>query len=320
MPLIKASSYRAVPHLFNGHLETVVPSVFRKVDGVNYQRQRLELVDGDFLDLDWLRGNNSRLVIISHGLEGSSHRHYCSGMARYFFAHNWDALAWNCRSCSGEMNRLPRFYHHGATEDLQTVVAYALKCGYTTIALVGFSMGGSLSLKYAGEQKENLPHAIKAIVTFSVPCDLGSSAKELDKPANWFYRNRFLKKLEKKIKAKAILFPDQIDATHFEKIRTFQEFDDRYTAPLHHFKNAADFYAKASAKNYLPGIQIPSLIVNAENDPFLPAACYPTEVAATHARIFLEIPPRGGHVGFSLPNNRLNWMEVRALEFIQQFC
>ncbi|MFZ5972892.1 MAG: YheT family hydrolase [Bacteroidota bacterium] len=320
MPLINSSTYRPVPLLFNGHLETVVPSMFRKVENVQYQRERLELNDGDFLDLDWLGGSHTRLVIISHGLEGSSHRHYCMGMARYFFQQKWDALAWNCRSCSGEMNRLPRFYHHGATEDLQAVVNHALGRGYTTIALVGFSMGGSLSLKYAGEQSEKLPAAIKAIATFSVPCDLGSSAEELDKPANWFYRNRFLKKLEKKIRAKSVLFPEQIDANHFQRIRTFQDFDNLYTAPLHHFKNAADFYAKASAKKYLSAIEIPTLIVNAENDPFLPADCYPTDIAAPHANIFLEIPHRGGHVGFSLSNSRENWMELRALEFVHQFC
>src|SRR3954471_18482282 len=123
-----------------------------------------------------------QLWIISHGLEGNSTRHYSKGMALYFFDHGWDALAWNCRSCSGEMNRLPRFYHHGATEDLRAVIDHALTLGYQSVALVGISMGGSLSLKYAGENAKTMPREIKTVVAFSVPCHLGSSARELDKP------------------------------------------------------------------------------------------------------------------------------------------
>jgi uncharacterized protein len=317
VPLI-ISSYKQPPfYLFNAHLETVVPSMFRKVSGI-YKRERIELGDGDFLDLDWMRNESDRLVIISHGLEGSSDRHYTKGMARYFFLRGWDALAWNCRSCSGEMNRLPRFYHHGATEDLEAVIHHARLKKYKTIALVGFSMGGSMSLKYAGERMK-LPEEIKSIVTFSVPCDLGSSARELDKPGKKFYLNRFLKKLEKKIKAKARQFPTIISAEGFEKITSFRAFDDRYTAPLHGFKDADDFYKKASASPHIPHIKVPTLIANALNDPFLPEACYPYEIATTNENIYLETPGRGGHVGFSLAGKKENWMEIRAFEFINTF-
>jgi len=317
MPLIQSMYTRPPFYLFNGHLETVVPSMFRKVEG-SYERERLELADGDFLDLDWMRSGSKKLVVISHGLEGNSERHYSKGMAQYFYQRGWDALAWNCRGCSGEMNRLPRFYHHGATEDIAAVIEHTLSKGYEHIVLVGFSMGGSMSLKYLGERNNSVSQVIKSAVVFSVPCHLGASANELDKPNKKFYLNRFLKKLEKKIRAKARKFPDNISAEGFEQIKTFRAFDNRYTAPLHGFKNADDFYARASSGPHIPHIQIPTLIVNALNDPFLPEACFPFEVAKDHNYVYLETPQYGGHVGFSLSIQEINWMEVRAFEFISK--
>lgn len=315
MPLL-TSSYRAPFYLFNGHLETVVPSLFRKITNVTYTRARLELPDGDFLDLDWLRQQSPQLVIISHGLEGSSERHYCKGMARYFFQQGWDTLAWNCRSCSGEMNRLPRFYHHGATEDLGAVVDHALAKGYHHVALVGISMGGSMTLKYLGERAANLSPAIRVAATFSVPCHLGASAAALDKSANRFYLKRFLQKLGKKIRAKEKMFPGTISATGFEDIRTFREFDNRYTAPLHGFRHADDFYERASCMPHLPKINVPTLLVNARNDPFLPEACYPVELVKGNPLVSLEIPLRGGHTGFTQHTlAATNYMEQSAFDF-----
>lgn len=316
--MIVGSTYRHVPYLTNGHLETIVPSAFRKVKGVLYQRQRLELDDGDFLDLDWLvdtRARPGKLVIISHGLEGSSARHYCRGMAKYFRNRGWDALAWNCRSCSGELNRLPRFYHHGDTADLHRVIVEAFNKGYDHVALTGFSMGGSFSMKYLGERGSSLDPRIKGAVGFSVPCNLGSSARELDSPTKSFYRNRFLRKLGKKILAKSLIYPGKLSYTGYEKIKTFREFDDRYTATLHGFKDAADFYSKSSCDQYLAKVTVPALVVNAANDPFLPPECFPKEIARDHPYFDLEIPARGGHVGFSLSTEE-NYMERRAYEFL----
>ena len=318
MPLIEKSSYRKPFYLFNGHWETIVPSSFRKIRGVSYQRERLELVDGDFLDLDWLKGNNQKLVVISHGLEGSSERHYSKGMAKYFHARGWDAVAWNCRGCSGEINRLPRFYHHGATEDIRAVVENAIHTKrYSTIALVGFSMGGSMTLKYMGENGNTLHDSVKTAVVFSVPCHLGSSARELDKPSKRFYLNRFLKKLQKKIQAKSLQFPHIVSAEGFGTIRSFRDFDNRYTSRLHGFNDADDFYERASSGSHISSIQKPTLIVNALSDPFLPEECYPFDVAKKHSTVFLETPADGGHVGFTLTGKEENWMEVRAFEFFQ---
>ena len=317
MPIIEKSSYQHPFYLFNGHLQTIIPSTFRKIEGIAYERERLELADSDFLDLDWLKNNNDKLVIISHGLEGSSERHYMKGMARYFFQRGWDALAWNCRGCSGEMNRLPRLYHHGATEDLSAVIEHAVKLTcYPTIVLVGISMGGSMTLKYLGENSNQLHPSIKKAATFSVPCDLDSSASELDKPAMKFYLQRFLKKLSKKIEIKSKLFPETISHQGFEKIKSFREFDNLYTVPLHGFKDTDDFREQASALNYISSITKPVLIVNSLNDPFLPSPCYPYAIAKTHPFVYLETPATGGHTGFSLAGKEENWMEVRAFEFL----
>jgi predicted alpha/beta-fold hydrolase len=316
LPLIE-STYRPPFYLFNGHMETIVPSMFRKISDVVYTRERLELPDGDFVDLDWLRQGSKRLMIVSHGLEGSSERHYSKGMARYFSRNGWDALAWNCRSCSGEMNRLPRFYHHGATEDLTCVINHSISRGYHEIVLVGISMGGSMTLKYLGENTSTLPSQIQAGIAFSVPCHLASSASELDRPEKRFYLKRFLKKLSKKIKAKESMFPGIVSHERFEQIKSFREFDNRYTAPLHGFENADDFYQRASCLPHLQSIKVPTLLVNALNDPFLTKECYPKMLASDHDLLYLETPSRGGHTGFCLIGKIENGMEERALGFVQ---
>lgn len=318
MPLI-TSDYRPPFYFRNGHLATVIPSAFRKVKGVNYERERIDTSDGDFLDLDWsLRSESHNLVIISHGLEGSSERPYVMGVVKYFNEQNWSALAWNCRSCSGEINRMPRFYHHGATEDLEAVVNHALSTGkYRQIVLVGFSMGGSMTLKYIGER--TLDEKIIAACAYSVPVDLGSSVDELAKKGNRFYRERFLKKLAVKIKAKAQKFPDVIDANGIDAIQYFPEFDNKYTAPLHGFKNADDFYNRASSKHHLSSVEIPTLLVNALNDPFLPEECYPVDACKNHKNIYLETPAYGGHVGFTLRKTSASYMDQRSFNFVQQY-
>ncbi|ELR70794.1 Hydrolase [Fulvivirga imtechensis AK7] len=315
MPLLK-SKYTPPFYLKNGHLATVIPSSFRKIQGVAYKRERISTPDGDFLDLDWLTDDASKLIIISHGLEGNTDRPYVKGMAKYFHEHGWDALAWNCRSCSGEINSKARFYHHGDTEDLTYVVSHALnKYKYTDIVLVGFSMGGSMTLKYLGEAPEHLPPQVKGGAAFSVPVNLASSVAELAKEGNNFYRKRFLSKLEKKIREKALKYPDQIKMSDFRQVRYFPDFDNLYTAPLHGFESAEDFYFKASAERYMYQTKVPTLLVNAWNDPFLPDECYPVSACRDHQFLYFEAPQYGGHVGFTLKGSEFNYMEKRAMEF-----
>ena len=237
-------------------------------------------------------------------------------MAAYFHKRGWDVLAWNYRSCSGEMNRALRLYHHGVTDDLHTVISHGLSLNYEQAALSGFSMGGSTTLKYLGEKGDALDSRIVAAAVFSVPCNLWDSAVQLTLKGNRYYKNRFLKKLIKKVKHKAEIHPDQIDITGIDSITTFAEFDERYTAPLHGFKDAQDFYLTSTSDRFYHNIKIPTLIVNAKNDPMLGEKCYPYDLTKNHEFLYLEIPDHGGHVGFSLKRKKHSWMELRAFEFI----
>ncbi len=317
MSIITLSDYISPKQLIGRHIQTIYPSLFRKINDIRYIRERIETPDQDFLDLDWSRVDSDRLVIISHGLEGNSERSYVKGMARIFNRHGWDALGWNFRGCSGEMNRLPRFYHSGAIEDLDTVIQHARK-RYKNISLTGFSLGGNVTLKYLG-QSENVPPEIKSAVTFSVPVDLVSSAIQLDRRSNYIYRKRFMNMLCEKVEKKSALFPEQLSANGVRKIKTFLEFDNQYTAPLHGFKDAFDYWTKASSKPHLKKIQVKTLLVNASNDPFLSKECFPIEEAKVNPNFSLEIPSEGGHVGFtSFNSDNIYWSEKRALEFITQ--
>ncbi len=309
------------PHwLYNGHLQTIIPSVFRKINDVSYKRERIETEDGDFLDLDWLMNDASRLVIISHGLEGDSQRGYVKGMARAFESRQWDVLAWNFRGCSGEMNQLARFYHSGDTADLDFVIDYALaKNRYQRILLVGFSLGGNITLKFMGEKSKDLQKEVVGAITFSVPLDLHGSCTKISRKSNFLYSSRFLRHLKRKIRAKSMMMPDALTMEHFSQIKTLTDFDDLYTAPLHGFKDAITYYKDSSALRFLESIKAPTLIVNAKNDPFLSEECYPEQFAGAHEFVLLETPAEGGHCGFPEYNEEgLYWSEKRALAFAEK--
>jgi hypothetical protein len=303
--------------LFNGHLETIYPALFRRVVLANYTRERIDTPDNDFLDLDWLQKDSNKLVVIQHGLEGSSFRPYIKGMAKALSSQGYDILAWNYRGCSQEMNRKLRFYHSGATDDLTVVLNHAMrKKKYNEIFLVGFSLGGNITLKYLGE-KNVLPEIKKAVV-FSVPLHLESSCEQISLPSNRVYSQRFVQSLKKKILVKSRLM-EGLDIRGLEKIKTLIEFDNEYTAPLHGFDNAIHYYSQCSSVFFLKNIQIPALIVNTKNDPFLSPKCFPFEDLHQHPFVKLEMPLRGGHVGFTQINkNGLYWSEQRALDWIRE--
>lgn len=312
-----SSDYKPILWFRNGHIQSIFPSIFRKVSGVCYKRERIETLDDDFLDLDWSYSREKILAVISHGLEGNSQRSYVKGMVKALNEAHIDCLAWNYRTCSGETNRQLRMYHNGSTDDLDLVIRHAIKKGYENIVLVGFSMGGNLSLLYLGQQTDQLLHQLKGAVAFSVPVDLKNSSERLSSVSNKIYMKRFLRTLHQKVKDKMVLFPDQIDDRGFDQIKNFKDFDDRYTAPLHGFKSAEDYWTKCSCGPLLGRIRVPSLIVNAEDDPFLGASCYPYE-QRINTNIHLDVPKYGGHVGFM--NRSINgkyWSESRAIDFIQ---
>lgn len=283
-----------------GHLETIIPHIFRRVKPVDYSRERIETDDGDFLDLDWSATGENKLVIFSHGLEGSSRAKYIQGMIPQFQAQGFDALAWNCRTCGGEMNRTARFYHSGASYDLDAVIEHVLKTqSYREIFLVGFSMGGNITLKYLGEKGEKVDPRIKKAAVFSVPLDLKSSTEKLSRGMGLIYTGKFVRTLNRKLKLKkAELAKLNIDIQGTYKIFRFSTWDGRFTAPLHGFKDADDYYAKSSARPLLKTIRVPTLIVNALNDPFLGEECFPIEELKGHSFVKLETPSHGGHVGF----------------------
>lgn len=317
MPLIASSSFKPLPGLANGHVQTILPVLLRRVAPITREREKIETPDGDFLDLDWNReARSERLLIITHGLEGSSANASVQGMASAFHRLGWNTLAWNLRGCSGEPNRLLRTYHSGAREDLELVIDHAGHI-YHQIGLIGFSIGGNLTLKYLGDLGSAINPRIAGAVVFSVPCDLASSARELEKPVNRIYMNHFLRDLRRKIRAKATEFPGEVPTGKLERMRTFREFDGTYTAPLNGFFSAADYWAKASSKPSLIGITVPTLMISALNDPFLGPECYPSDIAETHPHLYLETPPSGGHLGF-LSLNTEYWPERRALEFLNQ--
>ena len=318
MPLIP-SAYAGPPaYQYNGHLQTVIPGLTRTVTGVAYARERLTLSDNDFVDLDWIIRGNRRLVVLTHGLEGDSNRQYIRGTARLFAEASYDVLAWNCRSCSGEMNRAFRLYNHGEIGDIGEVIQHALQVRpYDEVVLIGYSMGGNITLKYLGVQGANLPTAIKRAVAISSPTDLEASAQRLDHPSNRFYRNRFMKKLLVKISQKAIGFPDRLDMAKLSQVRQWRDFDDFFSAPINNYRDAEDFYAQASAVNFMRGVTIPTLLLNAQNDPLLSPECSPAWLAETHPHIFLETPRAGGHVGFAVARDRYTYAERRALWFAQ---
>lgn len=321
MPLLKSVYPGPPPYQYNGHLQTIIPSLTRRVAGIRYDRERLTLADDDFVDLDWVHTGQHRLVVITHGLEGASDRQYVRGTARLFAQHNYDVLAWNCRSCSGEMNRAFRLYNHGEIGDLGEVISHALQTRfYNEITLVGYSMGGNITLKYLGVHGAagTLPPAVKRGVAISAPTDLGSSAALLDYPANRFYRNRFMRKLIVKISRKAAQFPGRLDLDKLRDVRRWRDFDEYFSAPVNGYRDADDFYRQASAVHYVGGITVPTLLLNAQNDPLLSSDCSPTTLAETHPHLFLETPRTGGHVGFAVARDSQTYAERRALAFCHQ--
>jgi predicted alpha/beta-fold hydrolase len=316
MPLLSDHPYQRPKSLFNGHLETIYPALFRQVILPTPDKEQLETVDGDFLELDWHRRENTKLLILSHGLEGNSSKGYILGMAREALSKGFDVLAWNYRGCGETLNRKAIFYHSGATYDLDAVVNRAAP-EYEELYLAGFSLGGNLTLKYLGEGR-TLHSKIKKAVAISVPLDLGGSCDKISTAAKGIYTNRFLTSLRKKIERKAVLFPKEFSLKKFNQIRSLRDFDNAFTGPLHGFSDAEDYYRSNSALQFLPAITLPTLLLNAQNDPFLSDTCFPSQLAATLDQVYCEFPKHGGHVGFSVfGKEKSYYSETRAVEFIR---
>ncbi len=318
MPIVR-SAYQP-KHVFkSNHFSTIYAGLLRKVNGVVQKRERMNLPDGDFLDLDWSFASKpgEKLIILIHGLEGNAQRPYMLGSAKIFNQYGFDAVCVNLRSCSGEPNLLYRSYHSGATEDVEAVVQHVLQHhNYHTLVLKGFSLGGNLTLKYVGEQHQ-LPEELKAAIAVSTPCYLYGSMLEIHKPKNALYAHRFKKHLEEKLRWKQQQFPNKITEENIAGIKTLKDFDDFYTSKAHGFEDALDYYEKASSLPHLPKINIPTLLLNAKNDSFLSEECYPYQEAAASDSLYLEVPKHGGHVSFYDRGN-VYYNEKRAIKFIEE--
>ena len=301
--------------LFNGQIQTVYPALFRKIKLlIPYIHERIITQDRDFLDLFWMKQKNKKLVIISHGLEGNAQRAYVKGMANAHFAEGFDVLAWNYRGCSDQLNKLPKMYHSGATEDLLEVVNHAAK-DYHEIYLIGFSLGANLTLKFLGEPGDH--KKIKKACVFAAPLDLKSGSLHLNTPKNHLYQRRFMRSLKKKARAKHAQFPGLFDLNKLEHTHNIYDFDDLITAPIHGFQHAEDYYEKCSAKNFLENIQIPTCILNALNDPFLTPNILNSSIAGHLDHVSYQITPQGGHCGYPNFTRKTYWSEAFAVNYFK---
>jgi predicted alpha/beta-fold hydrolase len=288
-------------------------------------RERWDLPDGDFVDVDRVAGPtpDAPLLVVCHGLEASSRASYVRGLVALAAEKGMAALAMNFRSCSGEPNRLPRMYHSGETSDLAHVVerAAAERPG-RPIVLAGFSLGGNVVVKYLGERGEGAPAEVAGAAAISVPFDLSRCAAALDGPGfwNWVYRERFLATLREKALDLARRFPDRLDPAAVRRVRSFADFDGAVTAPLHGFASAEDYWRRSSSGPFVAGVRRPLLALSALDDPLVPPASLPLEAARRNPLVTLLTPARGGHVGFVSggPLRPICWAEARAVRFLAE--
>ena len=305
------------------HLGTVYASVARPFPRPRFRRERWDLPDGDFVDVDRLEGagRGAPVLVISHGLEGSSRAAYVRGLAAAAARRGLSVAAWNFRGCSGEPNRLLRQYHSGETGDLGAVVdRLSAEDPGRPIALAGFSLGGNQLVKWLGERGDDLPAAVRSAVAISVPFDLALCAIALDGPGfwPWIYRERFLRRLRRKALRKAADHPGRIDAAAVRRTTTFSGYDGLVTAPLHGFESAEDYWTRSSSAQFIAGVRRPLLLLSADDDPLVPARALPVEAAGLNPVVTLEVTSGGGHVAFvsGAPWNPGFWAEERAMDFL----
>ena len=311
-------AYHAPVWLPGGHLQTIYSSLFIRVPAIDYRRERLELPDGDFLDIDWIDGQaGTPTVVLFHGLEGSADSHYARDLMATVRVRGWHGAVAHFRGCSGEDNRLPRAYFAGDSEDIDRILNH-LKSHQPSspIYAAGISLGGNALLKWLGEQADAAHRLVSRAAAVSAPVDLTVAGNTLDRGFNRLvYTTRFLATLKQKALKKAAQFPGTLDARAIAASTTFREFDTLVTARLHGFRDADDYWFKVSSRPLLKSIAVPTLIINAKNDPFFPASALPTSADVSSA-VTLEQPASGGHVAFPagpFPGN-LDWLPRRLMQ------
>jgi predicted alpha/beta-fold hydrolase len=314
------SAYRAPWWLPDGHSQTIYARALGRRYRVPYRRERWETPDGDFVDLDWLDGasGGSKLIVLFHGLEGDSQSHYALSLMAIAARRGWRGVVPHFRGCSGEANRLSRSYHSGDSREIDWILR-RLKAEHSRaeICVVAISLGGNMVLKWLGEAGSAAAEVVESAAAVSTPFDLVAAAGELDSGIKrMLYTEHFLRSMRPKALAKIAAHDLPIDPRAVRASFTFRQFDDLFTAPIHGFRGALDYWRSCSSKRWLKEIKIPTLLINAQNDPFLPASALPRPGDAS-AMVSLEFPRTGGHVGFvagKFPGH-LEWLPRRVLNF-----
>jgi len=304
-----------------GNLQTIWPSLVTPEPRVAYRRERWDTPDGDFIDLDWLPWiEGAPLVVLFHGLEGSSQSHYSRALMHALRRRGWNGCVPHFRGCSGEINRLPRAYHSGDSAEIDWVLRrIASERRPARMYAAGISLGGNALLKWAGEQGDAAREVVLGVAAISAPLDLAAAGTALGRGFNLLYTRMFLGSLIQKSLAKLSAHPGLFDPAALRNVRDLYEFDNLVTAPLHGFRDTDDYWSRASAKPWLARVSVPALALNARNDPFLPAGALPSPAEVSSA-VTLEYPAHGGHVGFAagaLPPGNLAWLPRRLFTFFE---
>ncbi len=317
MPVIE-SSFSPAWWLPGHHLPTLWPSLFRPRPQITLTRERVELADGDFLDLSWHGKAGNPIIMLLHGLEGSLHSPYAKPTLKLLADSGYQACMMHFRGCSGEPNRLPRSYHSGDSKELQTIVTHIQDSRNQDVyAIVAFSLGANVLLKWLGEKGATA--GIKRAIAISVPFLLNEAADRLDQGFSRFYQRHLLNSLKRKYVEKTRLGLVDLNID-INTIHNFRQFDERVTAPLHGFAGADDYYRRCSCRQFIPGIRVPTLILHDKHDPFMWPTTIPTEQELP-SEVQLELTEGGGHVGFiygATPARAKYWTEKRLLAWLGQ--
>lgn len=318
-----ARPYRAPLWLPGPHAQTIYPSLFGRAPRVEYRRERWSTPDEDFIDLDFTRAPaaaGSPWLVLFHGLEGSSQSHYARALMAAVVDAGWQGVVPHFRGCGGEPNLAPRAYHSGDGDEIDWIVRRVVaRAGAAPVFVAGVSLGANALLKWLGERGDEAAGLVTAAAGISAPQDLRAGADALARGFNRVYTRNFLVTLKRKSLAKLATWPGLYDASRVRRARDFHDFDDIVTAPLHGFRDCFDYWARSSCRPWLAAIRAPTLVINARNDPFLPARCLATP-AEVSSMVSLEYPRSGGHVGFF--ENRLAgseaWLPRRVLDHFMQ--
>jgi uncharacterized protein len=301
--------------LSNPHLHTIYARYIREFIRFDFTLEEFDLPDGDCIELAWSKQNSKKLVLLNHGLEGKADAPYMRSTARAFSLSGWDVLSWSFRGCGRRPNRFARSYHCGFTDDLRFLInTYAPQ--YDEVVLVGFSVGGSLCIKYLGENPSQVPSQVSRAIAISSPVDLAETAYVLKLGANRIYLKYFLQSFKRKLRVKRHLFPESISRHFFDGIKDFESYDNKYTAPWFGYADARAYWKDASCRQFINDVKIPLLFMTAEDDTFFRASNIPYREVLQNPNLKLLAVPKGGHVGFfqglGLGHS---WMERSTLHF-----